>query len=84
MNAWVLSMIICSAAPAADGSFCNANALAFGLTETQCRAEVQRWSRHAARPRLECTNDPALTAYLAEHESEPALAKRRQPGPQTF
>ena len=60
MNAWVLSLILCSATPAPDGSYCIAKPLAFGLSREACREELAKWKGHQSRPRLECINDPDL------------------------
>jgi hypothetical protein len=70
MNAWILSLVICSAAPQPPGDACIAHVLAFGLTRQQCLVQLDRWSRHRARPRLECFEDPALTAELHDNEAD--------------
>lgn len=70
MNAWILSLIICSATPSPAGDYCQAVALRFGVTHQVCRAELEKWQDHASKPRLECTQDPALVAFLADQDEE--------------
>lgn len=70
MNAWVLAAIVCSATPQADGSFCAAKALDFGISRDVCQAERQRWSGRFPNIRLECTEDPQLVTMLEEQEGE--------------
>lgn len=79
MNAWVLSLIVCAATPAADGSYCTATPLQFGLSREACRQEIGGGRDRASHTRLECTNDPGLTAALIEREArraaEPGLSR---------
>lgn len=71
MNAWVLSLIICTATPQPDGSHCQARAVDYGLSHEQCRAALAAESRRIKPPmRLECTEDPALSAALEEMDLE--------------
>ncbi len=70
MNAWVLSVILCSAAPSSAGDYCQAIALRYGVTREACHAELEKWRDHPARPRLECTEDPGLVTFLAEQEDD--------------
>jgi hypothetical protein len=70
MNAWVLSLIMCAATPQADGSYCEALALRYALSREQCRAEVATWAPRLSHMKLECTEDPALSAALEEMEHE--------------
>jgi hypothetical protein len=64
MNAWVLSLIICSAIPAPDGSYCSVSALKVGLSRESCRAALGPPNHRSGAVRLECTEDPDLTARL--------------------
>ena len=66
MNTWILSLILCSAAPAPDGSYCQAKPLEVGITRQECQAALA--SRRADSPgsRVECTNDPALVTVLKQ------------------
>ncbi len=66
VNAWILSLIICSATPTPAGDYCQAVPLHFGVSRETCRAELEKWRHHASKPRLECTEDPALVAALEE------------------
>lgn len=70
MNAWVLSLIICAATPQADGSYCETLALRYGITGSECRADVAAWGPRLPSMRLECTEDPALSAALEEMDRE--------------
>ena len=70
MQAWILSLVLCAAAPTADGSYCSAMPLAFGLSREMCHMQRIQWSQHASRPRLECFFDPELTARLSEEEGD--------------
>lgn len=73
MNAWVLSLIICSASPSPAGDYCQVVALRSGVTRETCYAEVEKWRNHASKPRLECTEDPALVVFLAEQDDEDSI-----------
>jgi hypothetical protein len=67
MNAWVLSLIICSATPMPDGSYCEARAVDYALSREQCKAALAAEKPRIKPPmRLECTEDPALSAALEE------------------
>jgi len=78
MNAWVLSLIICSATPLPDGGYCETRAVDYALSRDQCKAALARESARITPPmRLECTEDPALSAALEEMEG----AKRAAPPP---
>jgi hypothetical protein len=88
MNAWVLSLIICSASPLPDGSYCATRAVDYGLNREQCRAALAVESRRIKPPmRLECTEDPSLSAELEEMDRDgqgpssppsPAAIQRRR------
>ena len=80
MNAWVLSLIMCAATPQADGSYCEAVALRYAISREECRAEIATWSRHLTSMRLECTEDPALSAALEEMEREEQDESRHDVG----
>ena len=73
MNAWVLSLVICSASPSPAGDYCQVVALRSGVTREACHAEVEKWRNHASKPRLECTEDPALVVFLAEQDDEDSI-----------
>lgn len=67
MNAWVLSLIICTATPLPDGSFCEARAVDYALSRDQCRSALAVEKQRIKPPmRLECTEDPSLSAALEE------------------
>ncbi|MBX3499296.1 MAG: hypothetical protein KF723_23750 [Rhizobiaceae bacterium] len=67
LNAWVLSLIVCSATPLADGSYCETRAVDYALSREQCKvALAAEKPRLRASMRLECTEDPALSAALEE------------------
>jgi hypothetical protein len=67
MNAWVLSLIICSATPMPDGSYCEARAVDYALSREQCKLALAAEKPRIKPPmRLECTEDPALSAALEE------------------
>lgn len=70
INAWVLSVIVCGATPSPAGDYCRAVPLRFGVTRETCHAELEKWRHHASKPRLECIEDPALAAFLAEQDEE--------------
>jgi hypothetical protein len=71
MNAWVLSLIICAAAPLPDGGHCEARAVDYALSREQCKAALVAEGRRIRPPmRLECTEDPALSAALEEMDRE--------------
>lgn len=70
MNAWVLSLIICSATPSPSGDYCQATALRFGMTRERCHAEFSKWRNHPANLRLECTADHALVAFMADETDD--------------
>lgn len=71
MNAWVLSLIICSASPLPDGSYCATQAVDYGLSREQCRASLAVESRRLKPAmRLECTEDPSLSAELEEMDRD--------------
>jgi len=87
MNAWVLSLIICAAAPLPDGGYCETRAVDYGLSREQCQAALAVETRRVKPPmRLECTEDPDLSARLEEIDSDgqgqspppaPATMRRR-------
>jgi hypothetical protein len=70
MNAWVLAALFCSATPQADGSFCTAKALDFGISREACLAARERWSARFPTIRLECTEDPQLVTMLEEQADD--------------
>jgi hypothetical protein len=70
MNVWILSLLICGTTPMADGSYCKAMPLDYGLSREACQAEMERWRQHPSKPRLEYTEDPALSAMLEEGETD--------------
>jgi hypothetical protein len=70
MNAWILSLIICSAAPSPAGDYCRTVPLLYGVTRQSCQAELEKWRGHRSQPRLECIEDPSLVAALAEQEDD--------------
>ena len=75
MHAWVLSLIICSATPLPDGSFCEVRAVDYALSREQCRSALTRESARITPPmRLECTEDPALSAALEEMDEPKGAA----------
>jgi hypothetical protein len=67
LNAWVLSLIVCSATPLPDGGYCETRAVDYALSREQCQAALAaEMPRIKAPMRLECTEDPALSAALEE------------------
>ena len=67
LNAWVLSLIICSATPLPDGGYCETRAVDYALSREQCKAALAAEKSRIKPPmRLECTEDPALSAALEE------------------
>jgi len=88
MNAWVLSLIICSATPLPGGGYCETRAVDYGMSREQCNAALAVETRRIRPPmRLECTEDPALSAELEEmdHDGQsqpappaPATMRRRR------
>ena len=70
MNAWILSLIICSATPTPAGDYCQAVPLRYGVARQVCEAELEKWRGHRSKPRLECVEDPALVAALVEREDD--------------
>jgi hypothetical protein len=67
LNAWVLSVIICSATPLPGGGYCETRAVDYGMSRAQCQAARAVEARRIKPPmRLECTEDPALSAALEE------------------
>jgi len=76
MNAWVLSLIICSATPMPDGGYCETRAVDYALSREQCKAALAVESRRIKPSmRLECIEDPSLSAALEEMdgpEGQPA------------
>ncbi|MBX3501582.1 MAG: hypothetical protein KF889_19245 [Alphaproteobacteria bacterium] len=60
MNARILSLILCGATPTPAGDCCQVMPLRVGVSRDVCHAELAKWRQHASRPRLECTEDPAL------------------------
>lgn len=71
MNAWVLSLIICTATPLPDGGYCETRAVDYGLSREGCQAALAVETRRIKpRMRLECTEDPALSAQLEEMNSD--------------
>ena len=71
MNAWVLSLIICAATPLPDGGYCETRAVDYGLSREQCQAALAVEARRTRPPmRLECTEDPSLSAQLEETNSD--------------
>lgn len=80
LNGWVLSLIICSATPLPDGSYCETRAVDYALSREQCRAALAaETSRLKAPMRLECIEDAALSAALEEEdgpgEAAPSLSR---------
>jgi hypothetical protein len=70
MNAWVLSLIVCAATPMPDGSYCETRAVDYALSREQCKAALAAERQRIKPPmRLECTEDPALSAALEEMEA---------------
>lgn len=70
VNGWVLSLIICSATPLPDGGYCETRAVDYALSREQCTAALAAEKPRIKAPtRLECTNDPALSAALEEMDS---------------
>jgi hypothetical protein len=70
MNAWVLSLIICSVTPLPDGGYCETRAVDYAMSREQCRTALAVETRRIKPPmRLECTEDPALSAALEEMDS---------------
>jgi hypothetical protein len=73
MNAWVLSLMICSATPMPDGGYCETRAVDYALSREACKAALAVESRRIKPPmRLECTEDPALSAALEEMDDRDA------------
>jgi len=59
--------MICSATPMPDGGYCETRAVDYALTREQCKAALAVESRRIKAPmRLECTEDPSLSAALEE------------------
>jgi hypothetical protein len=84
MNAWVLSLIICTATPLPDGSYCAARAVDYGLSREQCQAALAVETRRIKPPmRLECTEDPALSAQLEEMDGD-GQGRSAPPSPATI
>ena len=76
MNTWILSLIICSATPAPDGSYCQARPIEIGVTREQCQAaRASRQQDLGGGARVECTNDPALVTVLQREAREEAVQK---------
>ena len=75
LNAWVLSLIVCSATPLPDGGYCETRAVDYALSREQCEAALAAEKPRIKAPmRLECTEDPALSAALEEMEGPSAAA----------
>jgi len=71
MNAWVLSLIICTATPLPDGGYCETRAVDYAMSREQCRSALAVENRRIKPPmRLECTEDPALSAALEEMDDD--------------
>jgi hypothetical protein len=69
LNAWVLSLIICSATPLPDGGYCETRTVDYALSREACRAALAAEKPRIKTPmRLECTEDPALSAALEEED----------------
>jgi len=67
MNAWILSLMICSATPMPDGGYCETRAVDYALSREQCKAALGLESQRIKPPmRLECIEDPSLSAALEE------------------
>lgn len=88
MNAWVLSLIICSASPLPGGGYCETRAVDYGMSREQCQTTLAVETRRIKSPmRLECTEDPSLSAELEEMDhdeqgstapSAPAAVRRQR------
>jgi hypothetical protein len=80
MNTWILSLIICTATPATDGSYCQAQPVEIGVTREQCHAALASRRQDLARgSRVECINDPALVTVLQREAREEARQKGPRP-----
>jgi hypothetical protein len=80
MNAWVLSLIICSATPLPNGGYCETRAVDYALSREQCRAALaQERPRITAQMKLECTEDPSLSAALEEADGPRGVAPPSAP-----
>ena len=77
MDSWVLTAIVCSAIPQADGSYCTAKALDYGISREVCQSERQRWSGRFPNTRLECTEDPQLVVMLKEQDADGVNTAKR-------
>jgi hypothetical protein len=64
MNAWILSLVICSAVPQPGGDDCHAEAVEFGLSREQCLLALHHAKEQGGQERLECFNDPSLSGQL--------------------
>ncbi len=76
MNAWVLAAIVCSATPQADGSYCNAKALDYGISREVCYSERLSWGARFPNVRLECTEDPQLVTMLEEQNDDGVVSAK--------
>ncbi|MBM3508193.1 MAG: hypothetical protein FJX64_10945 [Alphaproteobacteria bacterium] len=76
LNGWVLSLIICSATPLPGGGYCESRAVEYALSREQCRAALAAEKPRIKAPmRLECIEDPALSAALEEMDGPSDAAR---------
>ena len=69
LNAWVLSLIICSATPLPGGGYCETRTVDYALSREECKAALAAEKPRIKVPmRLECIEDPALSAALEEQD----------------
>ena len=66
MNAWVLSVILCSATPQPSGAVCMSRPFEYGISRALCMSERERLGRRFPRLQVQCTQDPQLVATLEE------------------
>jgi len=71
MNAWILSLVICSTVPQPDGNQCTAEAVSIGLSRDQCMRELNRWHRQSVQERVECFEDPSRQLRTSTGGNEP-------------
>lgn len=79
MNAWILSLIICSASPMPDGSYCSVIPLDYGLSREACLAGMEDWRSHVSGPRLECTEDAELSELLQQGDEDRQVEPPKSP-----
>ncbi len=81
MNTWILSLIICTASPAPDGSFCQAKPLEVGITRQECQAALTSRRLDTPGSRVECMNDSALVTVLKRDAVREEARQKSPPKP---